>query len=100
MKPTVHTILAKQDDSSAMSQFLRQIPNGHQFRFELARGRDYRTETYDRGSMTGYYIHADGDVAHCWIVTNLFAHQHQAVTDYYSSRQLDPIPTRVTEDLE
>ena len=100
MKATVHTILAKQDDSRAMSEFLSQIPDGQQFRFDLAPGREYRTEGYARGSMTGYYLHADGEVAHCLIVTNLFAHQHQAITDYYSSRQGDRIPPRVKEDLE
>jgi hypothetical protein len=100
MKATVHTILAKQDDSRAMTEFLRQIPDGQQFRFDLAPGREYRTEGYARGSMTGYYLHADGEVAHCLIVTNLFAHQHQAITAYYNALRAGNTTQGVKEDLE
>ena len=87
MTPTVHTIFAKQDDLKAMSEFLRQIPDGQQFRTELAPGREYWTEGYARGTMTGYYLHSDGQVACCLILNNLFAHQHQAITDYYNDRR-------------
>jgi hypothetical protein len=85
MKPTVHTIFAKQDDVKAMGEFLRQIPEGKHFRWELAPGREYRNDGYARGSMTGYYLQADGEVAQCLIVTNVFAHQHQEITAYYNA---------------
>jgi len=87
MTPTVHTIFAKQDDLKAMSEFLRQIPDGQQFRTELAPGREYWSEGYARGTMTGYYLHSDGQVACCLILNNLFAHQHQTITDYYNDRR-------------
>jgi hypothetical protein len=86
MKLMVHTIVAKQNDLKAMADFLRQIPDGQQFRFDLAPGQEYRNEGYARGSMTGYYLHADGEVACCLLINNLFAHQHQAITEYYDSR--------------
>src|SRR5262249_418439 len=100
MKPTVHTIFAKQDDLKAMSDFLRQIPDGQQFRFDLAPGREYRNEGYARGSMTGYYLYADGEVARCMIVNNLFAHQHQAIAAYYAAHRAGNATLRVKDDLE
>jgi len=100
MKPTVQTIFAKLDDLKAMGEFLRQIPDGQQFRLELAPGRQYRNEGYARGSMTGYYLHADGEVARCLIVSNLFAHQHQAITEYYNARRAGNTTRGVKEGLE
>ncbi len=49
--------------------------------------------------MTGYYLHADGEVARCLIVSNLFAHQHEAISAYYNARQAGNTP-RVKESLE
>jgi hypothetical protein len=100
MKLTVHTIFAKQDDLKAMSEFLRQIPDGQQFRTELAPGREYWSEGYARGSMTGYYLHSDGQVACCLILNNLFAHQHEAITAYYTARRTGSTKLGVKAGLE
>ena len=100
MKPTVHTIFAKQDDLKAMSDFLRQIPDGQQFRTELAPGREYWGEGYARGIMTGYYLHSDGQVACCLILNNLFAHQHEAITAYYNARRVDHSAQELMEGVE
>src|SRR5262245_5064307 len=100
MKPSVHTIFAKQDDSKAMGEFLRQIPDGQHFLMELAPGREFHNEGYARGSMTGYFLYADGEIARCLLVTNLFAHQHQAITDYYTARRAGNVPVGVKKGLE
>jgi hypothetical protein len=100
MKPSVHTIIAKQDDLKAMGDFLRQIPDGSQYRFELSPGREYQNEGYARGSMTGYYLHADGSVARCLIVNNLFAHQHEAIAAYYNARRAGNAARGVKDELE
>ncbi len=89
MKPTVQLIFAKQDDVKAMSEFLRQIPEGQQYRFDLAPGRVYRNEGYARSSMTGYYLHADGKIAECLIINSVFAFQHQEIAAYYNTRRPD-----------
>jgi hypothetical protein len=100
MKLSVHTIFAKQDDLKAMSDFLRQIPDGQQFRLDLAPGREYRNEGYARGTMTGYYLQADGAVACCLIVNNLFAHQHEAIAAYYNARRAGKTTGAVKAGLE
>jgi|SoiMetStandDraft_2_1073263.scaffolds.fasta_scaffold352308_1 hypothetical protein len=100
MKPNVHTIIAKQDDLRAMGEFLRQIPDGQQFRLDLAPGREYQNEGYARGCMTGYYLYADGAVARCLIVNNLFAHQHEAIAAYYTARRAGNSARGVKDELE
>ena len=100
MKPTVHTIFAKQDDVKAISEFLRQIPEGQQFRFELAPGRQYRSEGYARASMTGYYLHADGEVAQCLIINSIFAYQHEKIAGHYNTRRADHSMLELKNDVE
>ena len=100
MKLIVHPIFANQDNPKEMAEFLRQIPDGSQFRFDLAPGREYRSEGYARGRMTGYYLNADGKIACCLIVNNLFAHQHEAITEYFNSRQAGKTTLGVKEGLE
>jgi hypothetical protein len=100
MKPTVQTIFAKQDDVKAISEFLRQIPEGQQFRFELAPGRQYRNEGYARASMTGYYLHADGEIAQCLIITSIFAYQHERIADHYNGRQSGHSMIELKDDVE
>ena len=98
MKPSVHTIFAKQDDLKAMREFLRQIPEGEQFRFELTFGHAYQNEGYARASMIGYYLHADGQLAQCLIVTNIFAYQHRMVAAYHNAQ--DRSMQQLKEDVE
>ena len=50
--------------------------------------------------MTGYYLHADGEVARCLIVTNLFAHQHQAIAAYYNARRGGNVTPGMKKSLE
>jgi hypothetical protein len=98
MKPTVHMIFAKQDDVKAISEFLRQIPEGEQFRFELTLGQAYQNEGYARASLIGYYLHADGQMAQCLIVTNIFAYQHRMIADYHNAH--DRSMQQLKEDVE
>jgi len=98
MKPSVHVVFAKQDDLKAITEFLRQIPDGEQFRFELTLGHEYQNEGYARALMTGYYLHADGEMAHCLIVTNIFAYQHRMIADYHNAH--DRSMQQLKEDVE
>ena len=86
MKVTVHQIVAKQDNLEEMDEFLRQIPNGEQFRSNLVPGRKYRDKgLYSLSAMTGYYLQSDGARACCFIVTNLYWRQHEAVIAFLDS---------------
>ena len=98
MKPSVHTIYAKQDDQKAIREFLRQIPEGEQFRFELTLGHAYHKEGYARAPMTGYYLYADGQIAQCLIVTNIFAYQHLMIAAYHNAN--DRSMQQLKEDVE
>lgn len=100
MKLTLQPIFAKQDNPKAMADFLRRIPDGQQFRLDLAPGREYRNDGYARGSMTGYYLQSDGEVVSGLIISNLYAHQHQAVTTYFDARRTGNTALGVKAGLE
>ena len=98
MKPSVHTIFARQDDQRAIREFLRQIPEGEQFRFELTLGHAFQKEGYARAPMTGYYLYADGQMAQCLVVTNIFAYQHLMIAAYHNAH--DRSMQQLKEDVE
>src|SRR5262249_32653918 len=83
-----------------MTDFLRQIPDGQQYRFDLTAGREYRGEGYARGSLTAYYLQADGQIAQCLIITNVFAHEHEVITAYYNSCQRDQTLLPLKDNVE